>query len=474
MSGSTIAVIGVLVVTSFVMMLNETSLSVALPEIMAQFDISASTAQWSLTGVMLTMAIVMPTTGWVMDRFTTRQVYFFALIAFLIGSIIAGWSPSFGMLLLGRVLQAAGTAVLIPLQSIVVMIIVPANRRGTVMGLISIVQATAPALGPTFSGLVMTVSTWHTTFWIMAVLVAITGLFAVKFLKNVGTTKDSPLDVFSVILAAFAFGGLVYGLSSIGTAVTGGPAAQAALVITIVGLVALVWFVRRQINLAKEGRALLNLAPLKVKNFVVALVSILFIQATMLGVSNTLPLYLQGALMTSVLVAGLVNLPGGLLQAIISPFSGSMYDRVGPRPLVIPGMIIAAASLYGLATVDSNTSVWFIVLMFVVFSGGLSLVLTPMMTTALSSLDHEVYSHGSAIMNTLMQLAGAAGTAVMIAIFDIVSAAGGGTPEAMGDGAAQAFLLGAVLLTIGVLVALSVQRPDLSGSTKTVEPTSEK
>ncbi|WP_018297247.1 DHA2 family efflux MFS transporter permease subunit [Corynebacterium lubricantis] len=470
LSGKVIAVIAVLVATAFVMMLNETALSVALPDVMEEFDITASVAQWALTGVMLTMAIVMPMTGWILDRFTTRQVYFFAVIFFLIGSIVAALSPTFMVMFLGRVLQAVGTAIVMPLQMTVVMNIVPPHRRGSIMGIISIVMAVGPALGPTFAGLIMSFSTWHMTFWIMAVLVAIAGLVAMRYLQNVGTTKESPLDFVSVVLSAFAFGGLVYGLSSIGMIVTGAPGATAAIVISIVGVVGLILFIWRQLATAKSGKALLNLAPLKVKNFVVAVIVIMAFQMALLGVSNTLPLYLQGALLVSVLVAGMVNLPGGIVETLISPISGALYDRIGPRPLVIPGALIAAGSLYAMATTDHTTSVWFIVVMFAILSIGIGLALTPLMTTSLSSLPGEIYTHGSAIMNTLMQLAGAAGTAVMIAIFDVVSAAGGGTPEAQGEGGSRAFLVAAILLSVAFVFSLFIQRPDLSGSVKTVEP----
>ncbi|SER91873.1 MDR family MFS transporter [Corynebacterium cystitidis] len=464
----TVLIIAVLVGTTFVMMLNETALAVALPNIMSEFAISAGTAQWLLTGVMLTMAIMMPLTGWILDRFTTRQVYFFAVVFFLIGSAVAAISPSFEVMLLGRVLQAVGTAVVTPLQMTVVMTIVPPARRGTIMGLISIVMAVGPALGPTFAGTVMSMASWHMIFWIMVVLVSIPGLFGIWKLRNVGAVKKAPLDVVSAILSVFAFGGIVYGLSSIGVIMGGGSAATVALALTAVGMVGFVLFVWRQISMGKKGKALLNLAPLKIRNFVIAVVVIMLFQGVMLGASNTLPLYLQGALLTTALVAGLVNLPGGIVETVFSPFAGALYDRVGPRPLVIPGTIIGALSLYWMATVDHTTPVWLVMVMFAVFSFGLAMTLTPLMTTAMSSLPDDIYSHGSAILNTLMQLAGAAGTAVMITTFDLVSVAGGDTPESRGQGGAAAFLICAVLLTLAAIATFFLHRPELAGYTKTV------
>ncbi|WP_394281156.1 MDR family MFS transporter [Corynebacterium sp.] len=468
MTTDTIMIIAVLVGTTFVMMLNETALAVALPNIMAEFAISAGTAQWLLTGVMLTMAIMMPMTGWILDRFSTRKVYFFAVAFFLAGSVVAAISPSFEVMLLGRVLQAVGTAIVMPLQMTVVMTIVPPARRGTVMGVISIVMAVGPALGPTFAGTIMSVSTWHMIFWIMVVLVAIAGLFGAWKLRDIGETKKAPLDAVSVVLSVFAFGGLVYGLSSIGEIVEGGEGATIALTMSAVGVIGLALFVWRQISKGKKGEALLNLAPLKIRNFVIALIVIMLYQGVLLGASNMLPLYLQGALLTTALVAGLVNLPGGIVETVLSPVAGALYDRIGPRPLVIPGTILGAASLFWMSTVDHTTPVWLVVVMFAVFSFGLAMSLTPLMTTAMSSLPDDIYSHGSAILNTLMQLAGAAGTAVMITTFDLVSIAGGDTVESRGQGGASAFLICAVLLTVAAVATFFLHRPELSGHTKTI------
>lgn len=463
MDKGSMLIVGVLVLTSFVMMLNETALAVALPNIMAEFGVGAATAQWLLTAVMLTMAIMMPLAGWILDRFTTRQVYFFAALFFLAGSVVAALSPSFAVMLVGRVLQAVGTAVVIPLQMTVVMTVVPPARRGTVMGLISIVMAVGPALGPTFAGAVMSVFTWHMTFWIMSALVLLAALFGVGALRNVGVTKRVPLDVVSAVLSVFAFGGLVYGLSSVGEVLTRGPGMPVAVVAAIVGVVGLALFVWRQVVRGRRGGALLDLSPLRIRNFVVGVVVILLFQGVMLGASNTLPLFMQGALLVSVLVAGLVNLPGGLVETVFSPFAGALYDRVGPRPLVVPGAAIGAGAMLWMGTVSFESPVWLVVVMFAVFSFGLALVLTPLMTASLSSLPGELYSHGSAILNTLMQLAGAAGTAVMITTFELVAVRGGDTPQARGEGGALVFLLCGVLLVVATVVSLFLQPPPSTG-----------
>lgn len=458
MTSETILVLVVLVLTAFVMMVNETTLAVALPAIMTDFSVTAATAQWLLTGVMLTMAVVLPTTGWMLDRFTTRQVYGVAITSFLAGTVVAAVSPTFTVMLLGRVLQAIGTAIIMPLIMTVVMTVVPAHRRGTIMGVISVVMAVGPALGPTVAGLILSIGDWHLIFWLLVPFVALAGIIGAWKLRNVGVHRDTPLDVVSVILSAFAFGGLVYGLSSIGIIIDGGPTAGAAITAAVVGVLALGLFVRRQLRLADRGTALLDLRPLGVWNYTVALIGLLAVQASLLGVVATLPLYLQGALLTSALVAGLVSLPGGLVETVASPVGGWLFDRIGPRPLAIPGAVVLTASLLLLASVDHTTQVWQVVVYFIVLSVGLAFLFTPLMTAALGSLPKELYSHGSAIFNTLIQLAAAAGTAVTVAVFSYVSVTGGETREAIADGANSAYLVAAGISVVAVAAALLLRR----------------
>lgn len=454
MTAETVLVLAVLVLTAFVMMVNETTLAVALPAIMADFSVTAATAQWLLTGVMLTMAVVLPTTGWMLDRFSTRQVYGVAIVSFLAGTVVAALSPTFSVMLGGRILQAVGTAVIMPLIMTVVMTVVPAHRRGTIMGVISVVMAVGPALGPTVAGLILSIGDWHLIFWLLVPFVAAAGAIGAWKLRNVGVRRDTPLDMPSVVLSAFAFGGLVYGLSSIGLIMGGGPGSTVAIVASVVGVGALVLFVVRQVRLASQGTALLDLRPLGVWNFTVALVGLLAVHAALLGVVATLPLYLQGALLTSALVAGMVSLPGGIVETIASPIGGWLFDRIGPRPLAVPGTLLLAVSVFLMSSVDHTTAVWRIVVYFIVLSVGLSFTFTPMMTAALGSLPKDLYSHGSAIFNTLIQLAAAAGTAVTVAVFSYVSVAGGETREALADGANSAYLVAAGISVVAVASAL--------------------
>ncbi|MGP6172610.1 MDR family MFS transporter [Corynebacterium sp. A21] len=459
-------ILAVLVFTAFVMMLNETTLAVAMPSIMSDYSISATTAQWLLTGFMLTMAVVLPTTGWILERFTTRAVFIFAIAAFLIGTVMAAVAPTFELLLAARVAQAIGTAVVMPLLMTVAMTVVPAQRRGSIMGLVAVVMAVGPGLGPTVAGLILSISTWHAIFWFMVPLVSIAALVGTVMLKNINEPRATPFDLLSVLLSIFAFGGLVYALSSGGAIIDGGTGARIPLIAVIVGVVGLVLFVWRQRALGRKGRALLDLRPLKIRSFTIPLIVFLGLLGALIGVLNTLPLYLQGSLLVSALVAGLVMLPGGLLEGLLSPFVGRLYDRYGPRPLIIPGMFIAVASLFWLATVDQDTNVWLLVIIYLIFSIGVAVLFTPLMTAALGAAPTHLYGHASAILNTSQQLAGAAGTAIMIAVYSGVGAAAQANeaPEtvALADGANSAFLASAIVAAVALIFSLFIPRSSIA------------
>lgn len=437
----------VLVGAALVMFLNETILSVALPSIMADFSIPATTAQWLTTGFMLTMAVVIPTTGWILQRFTTKQVFLAAVTSFLVGTVVAAWAPTFTALLVGRIVQATGTALIMPLLMTVAMTVVPANRRGSIMGVISVVMSVAPALGPTVSGFVLNRFTWHWLFWLVLPLIAVALVVGAIFIRNIGETARSPLDPLSVVLAGLGFGGLVYALSTLGTEPT------VAIGVAVVGVASLALFVWRQIRLETP---LLDLRPFTIRNYTLSVVVALLLMGTLLGVVMVLPIYLQTALGVTALVTGLLVMPGGLASGLLAPFIGRLYDRVGPRPLVIPGALLLFGAVWAMTRLDINSTTTEVIIMHMVFSLGLALMMTPLMTTALGSLPKHLYGHGSAILNTLQQLAGAAGTAILIAAlsFGTQAAVAGGADlaQATVDGAHTAFIVAGVMAAL-VLVA---------------------
>ncbi len=450
-------------IASFIVMLNETIMSVALPKLMDDLAITATTAQWLTTGFLLTMAVVIPISGFVLQRFQVRQIFIAAMAAFSFGTLIAAAAPGFEVLLVGRIVQATGTALMIPLLMTTVMNLVPPNQRGQVMGLIGIVIAVAPAIGPTISGLILDQFDWRWMFWLVLPF-AVGGLATgVAWVRNVTSPQGAHLDVVSVVISAIAFGGIVYGLSSIGEAAHG-PTPVAPAIPIAIGVVALAAFVWRQLQLG--DRALLDLRVFASSQFRIAALMFVATMMMLLGALIILPMFMQRVLELSTLTTGLLLLPGGLVMGLLGPVVGGAFDRFGPRPLVIPAAAIVLVAMGLLSMLDEGTSKGFIVFAHVVLSIGLALLFTPLLATALGSVPPERYSHGSAIVNTIQQVAGAAGTAVFITVMtrSAQSSAGGDgaaaeAGAALADGVHAAMLTGVGIAVIALIVALFVRRP---------------
>ncbi|WP_019809278.1 DHA2 family efflux MFS transporter permease subunit, partial [Saccharomonospora halophila] len=428
----TTLLIGVLVVSAFVMILNETILSVALRDLSVDLNVPTTTAQWLTSGFLLTMAVVIPTTGFLLERFTPRQIFLASLTLFSTGTVVAALAPSFGFLLAGRVVQATGTAVMLPLLMTSVMRLVPETRRGATMGTITIVIAVAPAVGPTIGGAVLASLGWRWMFWIVLPLALTALALGALWLHLDSPTRRLPLDLVSVVLSAIGFGGLLYGLSSFGERGGGHPVPPWAPI--VVGLAALTVFVLRQTRLQRRDRALLDLRPFTHRSFTVALVLAALLFMCLLGAGAImLPLFLQTVLDTSTFVSGLAVLPGGLVLGLLGRPVGALFDRVGARPLVIPGASAMAVSLWLFTLLGPGSPLVLVIGIHIVLMTGLALMMTPLMTESLGSLPDHLYSHGSAILTTLQQLAGALGTAVFVTVAALGSADGGGAgPDADG------------------------------------------
>lgn len=462
-AGETRLVIGLLLVSAFVVILNETIMGVALPRLMEDLGISAATGQWLTTGFLLTMAVVIPITGFLLQRFSTRQVFITAMALFSVGTLVALAAPGFPVLLVGRIVQASGTAIMMPLLMTTVLNLVEPAHRGRIMGNISIVISVAPAVGPTISGLILNAFSWRWLFGFVLPIAVAALVLGMLRVRNVTTPRRAPLDVLSVVVSAVAFGGIVFGLSSFGEAGSTGPLVP--VLALVVGFAALAFFVFRQTRLQRTDSALLDLRTFRTKGFTVPIVAMGLSFMAMFGTLILLPIYLERVLGLEVLTVGLLLLPGGLLMGLLSPVVGRIYDRRGPRVLLVPGSIIISAVLWALSTVGVGTSVWFVLVAHVVLSIGLALTFTPLFTAALGGLPPKLYSHGSAVLGTAQQLAGAAGTALFVTLLTIGAATAGADADAAGVAAATAsgvrtaFLVGGVISIVGILTSAFVRRP---------------
>ncbi|MBX3194249.1 MAG: multidrug efflux MFS transporter [Microbacteriaceae bacterium] len=449
----------------FVVFLNETMMNVALPKIQESLRIDATQGQWLTTAFALTMAVVIPITGWLMQRLNTRPVFIMAMATFTVGTLIAALSPVFEMLVVGRVVQATGTAIMMPLMMTTVMTIVPPTDRGRIMGRISIVMSVAPAIGPAVSGALLQVLPWQGLFVVMLPISLAMLAVGMRWVPNVSETRRVPLDVASVIVSALAFSSLVYGLSSIGAAALGEVPVQPWIPIAV-GVAMLAVFVWRQLVLQRTDSALLDLRTFRARTFTLSVALLATAMLALFGTVILLPQFARYTLGLDTLWVGALLLPGGLTMGLLGPIVGRLYDRYGPRPLIVPGSIVVSASMWLLAFTLGEGASWVALLVaHVLLSIGLAFMFTPLFSTSLGSLPPHLYSHGSATVATLQQVAGAAGTAVFIALYATGLAAAGNldpqNPSAAeaAAGSHLAFLAGGFVSLVVVAITFFIRKP---------------
>jgi MFS transporter, DHA2 family, lincomycin resistance protein len=470
-------VIAILLVAAFVVILNETIMSVALPRLMVDLDISARTVQWLTTAFMLTMAVVIPTTGFLLQRISTRTVFLLAMGLFSAGTLLAAISPGFWLLLFARIVQASGTAVMIPLLMTTVLTLVPVERRGVVMGNISIAISVAPAIGPTLSGLVLQFLSWRFMFVLVLPFALASLIYGSRRLANIGEAGHQKLDLRSVLLSVPAFGGLVYGLSQLGRGATG---SEVALGFIAFGLVCMLIFGWRQLRLARgAGSPLLDLRAFSYPMFSLSLALLCLAMLSLFGMVILLPIYLQTIRGIGSLATGLMLLPGGLLMGLAGPTVGKIIDRYGPRVLTVPGAALLTLTLWQFSQVDASTPIWMLIGLHMLLMLGLACLFTPSFTAGLNPLPPYLYSHGSAILGTLNQVAGAAGTALLVAIMASRTAtlteAGLSELAALNGGIQTAFGVAAVISIAALVCAFFIRntKPSMDEQSTAHEPVAE-
>jgi len=453
-----------LLICGFVGFFSETALNVAMTNLMEVFQISAATVQWLTTGFLLTLGILMPVSGFLLQTFTTRQLFTGSLISFIVGTLIAALAFNFEMLMLARVLQAIGMSLLLPLLFNTVLVIYPYEKRGAAMGLVGLVVMCAPAIGPTIGGLVIGYLTWHYIFWISLPLLVIGLLIGLKYLENVTDVTKPRIDLLSVLLSTIGFGGVVFGFSQAGEG-AGGWSSMVVVTSITVGLVALVLFIVRQ-NLMKDP--IMNLSVFKYPMYVVGLLLVVVCQVLVMSTSIILPMFLQTGAGLSAFTAGLMLLPGSALNGILSPRVGQLYDKYGPKWLVIPGLVLVSIVLWFFTTLSPASSVALIVALHIGIMVGTGMIWFPAQTNGLNQLTPELYPHGTAVVNTLQQVTGALGIAVAISILTggrekYLHGSSAPTEQAeianaMAAGSQNVFLFMMITALIGLVVALFIRR----------------
>ncbi|QCR33372.1 DHA2 family efflux MFS transporter permease subunit [Lysinibacillus sp. SGAir0095] len=401
----------VLLLGGFISILNQTILNVALSKFMDVFSVNGTTVQWLATGFMLVNGVLIPVTAFLMKRFSTRQLFISSMLLLLIGSVFCAVAPNFSILLTGRMIQAAGAGIIMPLMMSIVMVIFPAEKRGSAMGLIGIAMIFAPAIAPTLSGFIIEYVSWRWLFIGIIPLVFIVILLAVKFLVNVTEGAKTELDVFSVILSTIGFGLVLYGFSN-----AGGHGWDDAWVLSeiIGGVIVLMFFTIRQL---RANDPFLDVRVFQNKIF--TMTSLINIIVTMMLYADMilLPIYLQNGRGFTAFDAGLLLLPGAIINALLSPVTGKLFDRYGAKPLFIIGLLFVIPSMWVVTDLSETTTFTFLMIRTIFLRIGLSFITMPLNTAGLNALPKELVTHGTAVNNTVRQIAGAIGTAVIVTIY---------------------------------------------------------
>ncbi|WP_456273537.1 DHA2 family efflux MFS transporter permease subunit [Bacillus sp. AK031] len=403
-------ILAVLMVGAFIAFLNNTLLNIALPSIMMELEVEASTVQWLTTGFMLVNGVLIPTTAFLIEKYSVRRLFLVAMTLFTIGTLLAGIAHVFPVLLAGRMVQASGTAIMMPLLMNVMLVSFPVEKRGAAMGVFGLIMMAAPATGPTLSGWIVENYDWRMLFHFVTPIAVIVLLLGFFLLKDKKEKVDLRLDFLSVILSSVGFGSLLYGFSSAGTKGWDSPWVYGMIAL---GVVSLVTFILRQ---SKLERPMLNFQVFKYPMFALSSSITMVVNMALFSGMLMIPIYVQTIRGISPLDAGLLMLPGALVMAFMSPITGRLFDKFGGRVLATSGLMITVVTTYLFSKLTQDTSYTNLVILNSIRMFGMSMVMMPVSTNGLNQLPARYYPHGTAMNNTLNQVSGAIGTALLITV----------------------------------------------------------
>lgn len=404
-----------MIVGAFVAVLNQTILATALPKIMTDLDITAATGQWLTTAFLLTNGIMIPITALLIEKISSKVLFITAMIVFTIGTIISAIAGTFPILLTGRIIQAAGAGIMMPLLQTIFLLIFPREKRGAVMGLMGLVIAFAPAIGPTLSGWVVDSYDWHVLFIVLIPIAIIDIILAFFGMKKVVNLKKTKIDYLSIVLSTLGFGSLLYGFSTAGN---DGWTDSVVITSLIIGAVVTILFVWRQL---KIDNPILEMRVFRYPIFTLSVILGSIVMMAMIGAEIVLPLYTQNILGESAFHSGLLLLPGALIMGIMSPITGIIFDKIGARWLAIIGLAILTGGTIPFIFLQADTSIWYIMIFYAIRFMGIAMVMMPITTAGMNALPEKLINHGTAVNNTIRQIAGSIGTAILITVLTNVT-----------------------------------------------------
>lgn len=459
-----IPIVIALIIGAFVSFLNETLLGNAMPVLMQDLNVTYAQIQWLTTAYLLVIGVLVPITAVLQQWWTSRQMFLVAMITFLVGTIIAAASPNFALLLIGRIVQALGTGLVMPLMMNTILIIFPPEKRGGAMGLMGLVIMFAPAIGPTLSGVIVDHMNWRWLFIMVIPLAIISIICGAIYMRNVTVVTKPKIDFLSIILSTIGFGGIVYGFSVSGESEVGwnNPIVYGSL---IAGSISLLLFVIRQLTVKNP---ILNMRAFRFPMFSLMIVLMFIVMMSMFSTMVLLPLFLQTVLLVTAFKSGLIMLPASILNGVMAPITGRLFDRFGPRIIIVPGIAIIVLAIWLFTGIDAMTSTGQIIFYHVLLMIGVSLAMMPTQTHGLNQLTPDLYPHGTAIFSTLSQVAGAIGTSLFISrmsnkVEENVSKLADPTDPlqllpAQIDGYQSAFQLGLVFGALALILSLFIRQ----------------
>ncbi|WP_019241749.1 MULTISPECIES: DHA2 family efflux MFS transporter permease subunit [Bacillus] len=403
-------ILAILLIGAFVALLSNTLLNIALPSIMKEFDITASTVQWLTNGYMLVNGIMIPSTAFLIQRYSVRKLFLTAMTLFTIGTITAGFSPVFALLLIGRMIQASGAAIMMPLLMNVLLTSFPIEKRGGAMGIMGLVMIFAPAIGPTLSGWIIEHYSWPMLFHIISPIALLVLIFAFFKLNDKKEKVVIKLDVLSIILSSIGFGGVLYGCSTAGNKGWDDPQVYITL---IVGVIALIVFILRQLKLEQP---MLDFRIYKYPMFALGSAISITLNMALFSAMLLMPIYLQNLRGISPLDSGLLMLPGAIVMGIMSPITGKLFDKFGAKILALVGLSITIITTYYFSKLTFTTTYTTLIILYTIRMFGMSMVMMPIMTNGLNQLPLKSTPHGTAMNSTLSQVSGAIGGALLVTV----------------------------------------------------------
>ncbi|WP_088187203.1 DHA2 family efflux MFS transporter permease subunit [Desulfosporosinus sp. FKA] len=407
---NTLQILIVLMLGAFVSILNQTLDNVAIPHMMLDFNVSASTIQWIVTGYMLVNGVLIPITAYLMESVGSRKLVFVAMISFTLGSLICAISPTFPVFMTGRIIQGIGAGILMPLLTNVFLAIFPPHQRGKALGTMGIVMVFAPAIGPTLGGWVVQTYSWRLLFSALVPIGALDLFLAVIWMKDVLKLTFPRFDVWGAVFSTIGLGSLLYGVSEAGNK---GWGSMEVILFLTVGIFAILLFIRREFTVDSP---MLNLRVYKYRAFTLTIIINAVVTTVMYAAMMLLPIYLQNIRGFTPLQSGFLLLPGALLMGIMGPIAGAVFDLIGLRVLAVVGMTITAIATWEFTKLTNATMYDNILLLYTIRSLGVSLIMMPLMTAGLNELPRHLNSHGTAMFNTMRQVSGSLGTAILVTI----------------------------------------------------------